>query len=112
MFGLMALVALGAEEAVKEKEKIIPDKELAEWWKLTAAQTNLSKQFSEAQTLMKTIPEQFVKNGEALKALEAKACGDKHDFMTNPQTGDPSCVAKPPAATQKKDDGKKESAKK
>lgn len=105
----IALVAFAAEEAAKKDP--ISAETRAEWWEMTATQTSLAKQFSDAQSAINTIPAQFVKNGEALEALKAKMAKDcevsKEELFVNPQTNKPSCVAKQPA-TSKKDDAKKE----
>lgn len=90
-----------AEEVVKKdsiKQDPISDKIKADWWKTTAAEISMTKQYGDAQNALKTLPDLFVKNGDKKKSLEAemvKACQSvKEDFIVDPQTGDPHCTPK------------------
>ncbi len=89
-------ITVSAQEATKKDP--IPDKLKAEWWKVVAAEISMAKQYSDAQTAMKTLPDLFVKNGEKKKSLEAdmtKACESaKEEFAVDQQNGDPTCAPK------------------
>ncbi len=95
---VLSCVAMAVSAQESAKKDPISDKLKTEWWKTVAAEISMAKQYSDAQSAMKTLPELFVKNGDKKKSIEtemAKACESaKEEFVLDQQNGDPSCAPK------------------
>ncbi len=109
IFLMLGVVAFGADD--QQHKSPISDKTMGEWWKTVAIQNALAKQFTDAQAIVQTVPQQYVANDQAKKAVEdkiAKECeAVKLSFVLDTNSGEPTCIIVP---APKKDEVKPVSA--